>query len=74
MKDVLTIEIIPELSNQFASVGVADFGEYRYLVKNGKRLIAEGVVHNPQSAHFSVLLKRVSEDAKLRELERITTS
>lgn len=71
MNNVLVVEIAPELDNQFASVGIADFGEYRYTVRSGKRLVAEGVVHNPQRSHFSLLLRRISEDAKSRELQRI---
>jgi hypothetical protein len=70
-RDTLTIEIIPEIANQFATVGAAEFGEYRYIVKSRRRQIAEGVVHNPGRSHFSVLLKRIAEDAKQREFERV---
>lgn len=68
---MLIIEITPELENQFETVGVAEFGDYRYSVKSGRRLIAEGVVHNPGRSHFSILLARIAEDAKQREFERI---
>lgn len=67
----LTIEITSELENQLERVGVAEFGEYRYVVKSGRRLITQGVVHNPSRAHFSILLKRIAEDAKQKEFNRV---
>lgn len=69
--NTLSVEITPEIDNQFASVGIAEFGEYRYTARSGRRLIAEGVVHNPGRSHFSILLRRISEDAKLREFTQI---
>jgi hypothetical protein len=71
VKVILTIEITPEIENQFERVGVADFGKYRYVVKSERRLIAEGAVHNPGRAHFSVLLRRIADDAKQREFQRV---
>lgn len=74
MNHILILEIIPELDNQFARIGVADFGEYRYVVRSGRRIVVEGTVHNPKRSHFSLLLSRISEDAKQREFQRITNS
>lgn len=70
-RDKLIVEIVPEMGNQFAIVGAAEFGEYCYTVRSGKRLVAEGSVHNPGRSHFSLLLRRIADDAKTREFKRI---
>ena len=69
--------IVIEISNDESylpeeALGIALSGSYDYVVKVGRKEIARGRIENhDRRTHFSLLLNKVAEDARQKELERV---
>lgn len=70
---MLTLEITNDESYPtLEATGIARRGNYRYVVKVGKKVIDQGQVNDVErDMHYSLLVQRVANDAKQRELNRI---
>jgi hypothetical protein len=67
---MLVVEITNDERNHAEQVGIT-FGNYNYVVKVGRNVIASGRVENQPRKHFSLLLAAIANDARTREFERV---
>lgn len=67
----LIVEIYNKNINQ---IGGCPEGSYSYVVKVNRKVVASGEVGHDKQTHWSLLLKKIAEDGRIREFERIIES